>query len=148
MPPHGSNNYKIIGDSTTHLLKRIGNKFGGAGTQFIRLAGRAVLASRITYGSMCFNPTQTQLKQLTVLHQKLLRCITGLPRPTSTDHLYTYAELPAIKALIEHATRTHEDHRTLTIQGRHLIQYNETRSISTQLTYTQPETSPPPPPWN
>lgn len=133
-------------DATIHLLKRIGNKFGGASTQFMRLAGRAVLTSRLTYGSTCFNLTRTQLKQLTILHHKLLRSITGLPRHTPTDHLYTYAELPAIQSLIEYANCAHEDRRTLTIQGRHLIKYDEIRQICTEPIRTQP-TTPPPSPW-
>lgn len=59
-------------DATIHLLKQTGNKFEGASRQFIRLAGCAVLTSRITYGSTCFNSTRAQLKQLTILHHKLL----------------------------------------------------------------------------
>lgn len=92
--------------------------------------GRAILTSRLTYGGTCFNLTQTQLNKVRTLHHKLLRVITGLPRHTKLNDLYTFASLPPIETTLEAARDNHSDRRELTVQGRHLIAYDETRTFT------------------
>ncbi|KAG0430009.1 hypothetical protein HPB47_023093 [Ixodes persulcatus] len=96
------------------LIKRMGNRLGGAGTRTIRLLTQAVLTSKACYGATCFILTKAQHKQLEILHRECLRAITGLPRQTKTEELYRYSNLPTLQAIIETRVAGHQRRRTST----------------------------------
>ncbi|XP_042143361.1 uncharacterized protein LOC115310606 [Ixodes scapularis] len=103
------------------LIKRMGNRLGGAGTRTIRLLTQAVLTSKACYGAACFVLTKAQLKQLEILHRECLRAITGLPRHTKTEELYRYSNLPTLQAIIETRVAGHQRRRTSTRAGQRLL---------------------------
>ncbi|KAH7967121.1 hypothetical protein HPB49_022905 [Dermacentor silvarum] len=71
-----------------HLVKRISQKRGGAGTDTARTLTSAVLTSRACYGAVCFDLTKAQYNKLERMHRECLRVITGIRRHTRVEDLH------------------------------------------------------------
>ncbi|XP_042144107.1 uncharacterized protein LOC121834468 [Ixodes scapularis] len=104
------------------VIKRMGNRLGGAGTRTIRLLTQAVLTSKACYGDACFILTKGQYEQLEIVHREYLRAITGLPRHTKAEELHRYSNLPTLQAIIETRVSCHQWRRTSTRAGQRLLQ--------------------------
>lgn len=121
-----------------HFIRRTTSKSWDGDDSTVRLLARSLLKSTAVYVYNYTNHTRIQKNKIEVLNRGAIRAVTGLPKFTRTQHLYTQVGLNTIADLAI-AQQVAQEHRLRGAPaGRHLTELGFDISHLSPLTPSTP----------